>query len=82
MYLVPVESQSLAVLEREIIVLKSIIYVSETVNQHSQHPTPPPKPTNNNQPNKKPNPQKTKTPNQKNYFMDHDFGETTTHSLG
>lgn len=62
MYLVPVESQRLAVLEREIIVMKSIIYVSETVNQHSQHPPPPPNPqttTNQtkNQTPKKPKPQ-------------------------
>ena len=36
MYLVPVENQSLAALEREIIIMKSIIYVSETANQPPQ----------------------------------------------
>jgi len=43
MYLGPVESQSLAALEREIVIMKSIIYVSKTANQHTQH-TPPKKP--------------------------------------
>lgn len=43
-YLVPVENQSLAAPDREIIVMKSIIYVSETAN----HPIPPKKTQNPN----------------------------------